>query len=211
MVAEQRQLAAGEAASATAALLTPGAMLIVSLFAVVFFSVMVVVLFRDVRRRERTERELRLAQQRLLSLTRSLEDIVFALDRDGRITEIYGRLDAEEGALIGRTARELYGDNAVVHEEANRRALAGLPAIYDWSLDRRDRPPVQFQTSVAPLREPDGRISGIVGVTRDVTAAKETERRLANALNEADRANRAKNEFLSRVSHRSEERRVGKE
>ncbi len=201
MLAQQRQLAANEAVSATAALLSPRAMLVVSLLAVVFFSVMVVVLFRDVRRRERTERELRMAQQRLLSLTRSLEDIVFALDRDGRITEIYGRLDAEETALIGRTARELYGDNAVVHEEANRRALAGLPAIYDWTLDRRDRPPVQFQTSVAPLREPDGRISGIVGVTRDVTAAKETERRLANALNEADRANRAKNEFLSRVSH----------
>ncbi len=168
---------------------------------VLFFAVLLIVLFRDVRRRERTDRELRIAQQRLLSLTRSLEDVVFALDRNGRFTELYGRTDMEEGALLGRTARDLYGDDAAVHEEANRRALAGLPAIYDWTLNRRGRPPVQYQTSVAPLRETDGRISGIVGVTRDVTAAKETERRLASALSEADRANRAKNEFLSRVSH----------
>lgn len=200
MVTHETMLAESEARRARA-LLTPSVMLIATLVAVLIFSIMLIVLFRDVRRRERTERELRIAQQRLLSLTRSLEDVVFALDREGRVTEMYGRLDAEEGALIGKTVRELYGDDAVVHEEANRRALAGLPAIYDWTLNRRDRPPVQFQTSVAPLREPDGRISGIVGVTRDVTAAKETERRLASALGEADRANRAKNEFLSRVSH----------
>src|SRR5690606_40717895 len=91
---------------------------------------------------------------------------------------------------IGKTPRDLFGDDAVVHEEANRRALAGLPAIYDWTLNRGGRPPIQYQTSVAPLREADGRISGIVGVTRDVTAAKETERRLASALSEADRADR---------------------
>ena len=201
MMVSQQALLAETESQRSDALLTPRAMLMSSLIAVLFFSLLLIVLFRDVRRRERTERELRLAQQRLLSLTRSLEDVVFALDRNGRITELYGRLDAEETALIGKDARELYGDDAVVHEEANRRALAGLPAIYDWTMNRRDRPPVQYQTSVAPLREADGRISGIVGVTRDVTAAKETERRLASALSEADRANRAKNEFLSRVSH----------
>ncbi|MGH7444918.1 MAG: hybrid sensor histidine kinase/response regulator, partial [Longimicrobiales bacterium] len=184
-----------------AAFLTPRAILLAYVIAILFFSMLLAMVFRDVRRRERTERELRMTQQRFLSLTRSLEDIVFALDREGRLTELYGRIDADQEAMIGRTARELFGDATGVHEDANRRALAGLPAFYDWTLNRRGRPAVQYQTSVAPLREPDGAISGIVGVTRDVTAAKETERRLAGALSEADRANRAKNEFLSRVSH----------
>lgn len=184
-----------------AAFLTPRSILLADVIAILFFSMLLAMVFRDVRRRERTERELRMTQQRFLSLTRSLEDIVFALDREGRLTELYGRIDADQEAMIGKTARELFGDETGVHEDANRRALAGLPAFYDWTLNRRGRPPVQYQTSVAPLREPDGTISGIVGVTRDVTAAKETERRLAGALSEADRANRAKNEFLSRVSH----------
>ncbi len=200
-VLEQRLLVERQAENDLASILTPRAILFADVVAVLFFSSLLVLLFRDVRRRESTERDLRMTQQRFLSLTRSLEDIVFALDREGRITEMYGRVDANVESMIGHSARELYGDDAVVHEEANRRALAGLPAFYDWTLSRRIGPPVQYQTSVAPLREPDGTISGIVGVTRDVTAAKETERRLAHALGEADRANRAKNEFLSRVSH----------
>lgn len=201
-VAEQVLLRARQAENDNfAAFLTPRAILLADIVAIIFFSMILAMVFRDVRRRERTERELRMTQQRFLSLTRSLEDIVFALDREGRLTELYGRIDADEEAMLGKSARELFGDETGVHEDANRRALAGLPAFYDWTLHRRDRPPVQYQTSVAPLREADGTISGIVGVTRDVTAAKETERRLAGALNEADRANRAKNEFLSRVSH----------
>src|SRR5690606_39548915 len=104
-------------------LVTPRVMLIASLAAVLFFSVMLIVLFRDVRRRERTERELRMAQQRLLSLTSSLEDMVFALDREGRLTEIYGRLDIDASELIGKTPRDLFGDDAVVRSEEHTSEL----------------------------------------------------------------------------------------
>ena len=198
---EERRLRERLRSTAASPLMAPRVILVADVLALLFFGLVIVLLLRDMRRRAQTERELRMTQQRFYSLTRSLEDVVFALDRDGRITELYGRVDGESKDMIGRTARDLYGEKATVHEEANRRALAGLPAFYDWALEPDGKPPVQYQTAVAPLREPDGAISGIVGVTRDVSVFKDTERKLAQALQEAARANLAKNEFLSRVSH----------
>jgi PAS domain S-box-containing protein len=55
--------------------------------------------------------------------------------------------------------------------------------------------------SVRPLKEDRGKISGGVAVIRDVTLAKSAESMLRQAKDEAERANCAKSEFLSRMSH----------
>jgi PAS domain S-box-containing protein len=55
--------------------------------------------------------------------------------------------------------------------------------------------------SVRPLKDDRGKINGGVAVIRDVTLAKSAESMLRQAKEEAERANRAKSEFLSRMSH----------
>ena len=55
--------------------------------------------------------------------------------------------------------------------------------------------------SVRPLKDDRGKINGGVAVIRDVTLAKSSEAILRQAKEEAERANRAKSEFLSRMSH----------
>jgi signal transduction histidine kinase/response regulator RpfG family c-di-GMP phosphodiesterase len=55
--------------------------------------------------------------------------------------------------------------------------------------------------TVRPLKDDNGEVKGGVAVVRDVTLAKSTEAILRQAKDEAERANRAKSEFLSRMSH----------
>jgi PAS domain S-box-containing protein len=52
-----------------------------------------------------------------------------------------------------------------------------------------------------PLREEDGSIRGAVMVMRDVSASKQDAAALKVAKEEAERANQAKSDFLSRMSH----------
>ena len=55
--------------------------------------------------------------------------------------------------------------------------------------------------NVRPLNDDSGEIKGGVAVIRDITLTKSTEHILRQAKEEAERANRAKSEFLSRMSH----------
>ncbi len=144
---------------------------------------------------ERASAALRERNALLNAITTSTPDLVFAKDRQGRTlmanpawVKAMGKLEQDVVAL----------------DDKERLVLdSGEPMILEENLNQRT-----YLTTKAPLRDEHGRIIGVIGVATDITERKEAQRELEKLVvaeqrlrAEAERANRAKDEFLAIVSH----------
>ena len=138
------------------------------------------------------------------------------LDRDLRFVRINEQLAEINGlpaaAHLGRTVREVVPAIAVVAEASLRRVLeTGEPALDVEIVGQTRARPGVTRTWIEqwlPIRDAEGRITGLNIVAEEVTAeraaAAERERLLAAAERsraEAEAANRAKSDFLAVMSH----------
>jgi len=135
------------------------------------------------RARVRAEVELRASEEHLRTVMDSLGDVVFTTDRDLRHTRVFGTrmtVPRRSGdSLLGRRPEELWpSDVADAHAAAMRRALDGERALCEWSLEGSEGTR-RYQTAFSPLKSEAGRVEGVVGVERDVTAQRDLEVQLA--------------------------------
>jgi PAS domain S-box-containing protein len=143
---------------------------------------------------ERASAALRERNALLNAITMSTPDLICAKDRQGR-------------ALMANPAwMEAMGraEQASGLDDKERLVLeAGEPMTIEETMNE-----TTFLTTKAPLRDEQGRIIGVIGVATDITARKQAQRELEKLVvaeqrlrAEAERANRAKDEFLAIVSH----------
>lgn len=160
---------------------------------------------QDITERKTAERKLRDSEERFRSLISSMQDAVLVLDRRQRFTAVFGKWFEREGVapehFIGKTYREMFGaEVGEIHRKAAEKALAGEPAVFQWSLEWQDNRDF-YQTSLSPLVNSLGAIIGVVGVNRDITSLKEKEEELEAAKKKAEEATKVKDKFLSIVAH----------
>ena len=141
---------------------------------------------RDITERKRAEEAL-VSEQRLLNnLITALPDTIYFKDRESRFIRINGGFVRKHGladasAALGRTDFELFGNEHAGEAFADEQRIitTGQPLIEkeereDW----KDGHVTWVSTTKMPLRDGDGKIVGIMGVSRDITERKRAEESL---------------------------------
>ena len=72
---------------------------------------------------------------------------------------------------------------------------------FDTVRRRADGTDISVSITASPIRDKDGRLQGFVSIARDISDRVRAAEALRDALVEAERASRAKSEFLANVSH----------
>ena len=184
-----------------------------------------VLVLRDAAMRREGERAMREAyaeldrrvveRTRLLAtITASTPDLIHAQDLDGRILLANPAwLEARgltETRALGRKVLELTPDSRVAQQsDAEERHVieSGQSSVVE-ELVAHNGGSRTYLVTKSPLRDEHGGIVGLIGVATDITDRKRAERELESLFateqrlrEEAERANRAKDEFLAIVSH----------
>ena len=177
----------------------------------------------DVTRRKEAERLLVERREQLIALMDTIPDHIYFKDVESRFTMIsralaqsFGLDDPDEA--LGKTDADFFTTEhaRLAYDDEQRIMRSGMPVV---GLEEKETWPDGHETWVSttklPSADPDGKIVGTFGISRDITARKRADaeialanRRLQAAIAEAtektlqaELANSAKGEFLANMSH----------
>lgn len=134
---------------------------------------------RDITERRQAETALRESESRHRVLLEQVPAVVWTTDADFRFSSILGAGLATLGLVADKVrGTTLYSffetrDPGFLPMVAHAQALAGEPRSYE--LEWQDR---TWQAHVEPLRDPAGRIVGVIGIMLDITERKQAEEAL---------------------------------
>ncbi|MBS1718266.1 MAG: PAS domain S-box protein [Armatimonadetes bacterium] len=177
----------------------------------------------DITETKKVTEELRDASTLFSNLMSATSEVgIVAINREGIIT-LYNRgaekmfgYPAEEVVgkvtpIIFHVPSELEARSKFLSEEFGR-PIEGIEIFsvvplrdgsdeQHWTFIRKDGTQVLASLLVTPLRSMDGELIGFVGIAIDITARKQAENQLEQALLKAEAATRAKSDFLATMSH----------
>jgi PAS domain S-box-containing protein len=167
------------------------------------------VIFWDVTERKKAEKDLAYERFLLATLMDNSPDYIYFKDIESCFIRIskaladYFNMSGPSEA-IGKTDSDIFEPERARQYLADEQEIMrkGKPVInkeeeQSWP-DGRVR---WVSTSKVPLRNPEGKIVGTFGISRDITDRKNAEVQLQAAKEAAEIANRAKSDFLATMSH----------
>ena len=148
-------------------------------------------------------------KHRLSTLMDHLPDNIWFKDRHSRFVAANRSMLSwigfkDQSEIIGKTDQDIFAgehaDAALADEQkiiATAQPIIGIDEKEIW-LDGHE---TWVSTTKMPWRDASGKVIGTFGWSRDITARKLDEKNLQLAQEAAEKAGRAKSEFLANISH----------
>ena len=163
---------------------------------------------RDETERHRAERERAATEQQYRTAVNNIQEVIFQTDGRGYWTFLNPAWTGITGFSIEESLGRSFLD--FIHPEDRERGRELLQRLITGNHEYC-RCEIRYLTKdgefrwlefwARPIFDPAGTAAGASGTLSDVTNRKQVEEELRAAKEEAERASKAKDEFLSRVSH----------
>jgi PAS domain S-box-containing protein len=168
-----------------------------------------VVTFMDIAERKKAQAEIEELSRNFSDFLESTSDLVYLKDTDLRymacskpLSDMLGYTDWRD--IIGKTDAEVQNENSRIRfKEKPEKQIIEEGSVIELTEDiiKVDEETGWVNTIKKPLKSGDGKIVGILSISRDITKMKHAEEALEKAKEVAEEATRAKSEFLANMSH----------
>ncbi len=143
---------------------------------------------QDITQRKQAEDTVRESQMLLRAVIENTQDPVFVKDRQSRILLANQALATLVGKpiadIVGKTDSEYY-DNAAIGQALRENDLKVMESEESLSVEEtvmtREGGRTYLSAKV-PYRDPEGKVIGVIGISRDITERKQAENRQAETL-----------------------------
>jgi PAS domain S-box-containing protein len=142
----------------------------------------VLALVHDISARKQVEEALRQSEESYRRLAEASPDIIFSINRDLTV-----RYTNERGAqMLGLTLDQIVGrpESDLFPPELSARHTASLRKVFETGtpmvVDQPDHK-VFLETRLVPIKDEAGKVTSVLGISRDITERKRTEEALIRA------------------------------
>ena len=154
--------------------------------------------YEDVTERRQADRALQIAEERYRTIfENSAVAIMMADDQEqliswNKFTEQL--LGMTKDDLHLKSVRSLYTEEAWDKIRTNEVRQKGMQHHLETQMLKKNGEVIEVDVSLSVLKDPDGRVTGSIGVIRDITDRKEADKKVKEAMD-------LKSQFISTVSH----------